>query len=145
MQETFEIYTDGSLKKGRGSWAYVIVQSGLVIKEASGRAKKTTCNRMEFQAAIEALQTLPPGSQVTLYTDSRNLIDTVTIWSIEWKQLGWIKKNSRSIPCLDLILILDALNESHQIEWRWVRAHSGVEFNERCDQLCIDARTAVAL
>jgi ribonuclease HI len=141
MQEAFEIYTDGSLKKGRGSWAYVIVQSGSVIKEASGRAKKTTCNRMEFQAAIEALQTLPPRSQVTLFTDSRNLIDTVTIWAVEWKQLGWIKKNSRPIPCLDLILILDGLNELHQIEWRWVQAHSGVEFNERCDQLCIDART----
>jgi len=140
-QEEFEIYTDGSLKNGRGAWAYVLVQNGAVLREASGKSKKTTCNRMEFQAAIEALKILPLGSKAKLFTDSRNLVDTVTIWMKEWKTYQWVKKNQRPIPSVDLIRELDVLNQLHEISWHWIRAHAGIEFNERCDQLCIAART----
>jgi Ribonuclease HI len=140
-QQSFEIYTDGSLKEGRGSWAYVILQNGEVVKEAFGKSRKTTCNRMEFQAAIEAFKVLPVKSKVQMFTDSRNLIDTVTIWMSEWKQYDWVKKNQRPIPAVDLVKQLDFWNSEHEISWKWVRAHAGNEWNERCDQLCIAART----
>ncbi|MDG0816415.1 ribonuclease H family protein [Bdellovibrio svalbardensis] len=137
----FEIYTDGSWKAGRGAWAYVQVKNGQITKEDSGPARKTNCTRMEFQAAIEALRSLPLGTKATLYSDSRILVDTMTLWLSDWKQNGWLKKTGQEIPSVDQIKILDSLNEQHSISWRWVRAHAGVVFNERCDQLCIQART----
>ncbi len=136
-----EIYTDGSLKHGRGAWAYVVVQDGQISREAFGPAKKTTCTRMEFQAAIEALRTLPPATTATVYSDSRILIDTMTLWLDGWKQNNWLKKSGQEIPGVDQIKILDLLNQQHSISWKWIKAHSGVVFNERCDQLCIKART----
>lgn len=135
-----QIYTDGSLKEGRGSWAYVIVQNNKVIKENFGAAKKTTCTRMEFQAAIEALRVLPAGSVGTVYSDSRILVDTMTLWLAEWKLNDWVKKTGQNIPSIDQIKTLDALNQRHLLSWQWIKAHSGVAFNERCDQLCIQAR-----
>lgn len=136
----YEVYTDGSYKEGRGAWAFVIVQKGVVIQEAASFAKKTSSNRMEFQAAIEALNFLPPQSQVRLYTDSRILIENVTVHSAVWKSLGWKKKNQQEIPNVDLFKDLDTLNAQHQISWHWVKAHSGKVYNERCDELCIQAR-----
>lgn len=136
----YEVYTDGSYKEGRGAWAFVVVQKGLVIHEAASFAKKTSSNRMEFQAAIEALTYLPPRSQVRLYTDSRILIENMTVHSAVWKSLGWKKKNQQEIPNVDLFKSLDDLNTQHQISWHWVKAHSGIGHNERCDELCIQAR-----
>jgi ribonuclease HI len=136
----FEVYTDGSYKEGRGAWAFVIVQKGVVIQEAASFVKKTSSNRMEFQAAIEALNYLPPQSQVRLYSDSRILIENVTKHSAVWKSLGWKKKNQQEIPNVDLFKNLDELSSQHQISWHWVKAHSGQVHNERCDELCIQAR-----
>jgi ribonuclease HI len=137
----YEVYTDGSFKNGYGSWAYVIVRKGKVLRESSGRARKTSSNPMEFQAAIEALKSLPEGAHITLYSDSRILIDTITLWSSEWKAQGWLKKNGGPIPFVEQIRVLDALTETHSISWKWVKAHAGNEYNERCDELCIRART----
>lgn len=136
----FEVYTDGSFKEGRGAWAYVIVKEGLVVQEAASFAKKTSSNRMEFQAAIEALQTLPANSQVKIFTDSRIMIENITVHVPVWKSLGWKKKNQQEIPNVDLFQSLDLLNSQHQISWHWVKAHSGISYNERCDELCIQAR-----
>ena len=136
----FEVYTDGSYKEGRGSWAYVIVQKGVVLQEAAACVRKTSSNRMEFQAAIEALSFLPPDSDVRLYTDSRIMIENVTVQTEIWKSLGWKKKNQQEIPHVDLFKILAGLNALHRIHWSWVKAHSGVAHNERCDQLCVQAR-----
>lgn len=136
----FDVYTDGSYKEGRGAWAFVIVQNGRVIQEAASFAKKTSSNRMEFQAAIEALRFLPPQSHVRLHTDSRILIENVTVHSPVWKSFGWKKKNQQEIPNVDLFKSLDDLNSQHQISWHWVKAHSGKTHNERCDELCIQAR-----
>lgn len=141
FKKPYEIYTDGSLKNGRGAWAYVIVQKGVVILENSGCTKKTTSNRMEFQAAIEALKVLPQNSLATLYSDSRVLITTTNLWMPEWKSHGWLKKDGRPIPSSDQVQALDALNEQHRISWKWIKAHSGIPFNERCDKLCNLARS----
>lgn len=137
----YEVYTDGSYKHGRGSWAFVILKDGKVLKESSGSTRRTTCTRMEFQAAIEALQVLPENAEAILYTDSRILVDTMTLWLQEWKDYGWVKKNDRPIPGADQIQILDQLIQDRKIQWKWIKAHSGIVHNERCDELCIAART----
>jgi ribonuclease HI len=138
----FEIYTDGSQKNGLGAWAYVVVKDNVVIHEASGRVKHTDSNRMEFRAAVEALKWLSTPSEVVLYSDSRTLIDTLTQWRHTFKAAGWVKPREREIYNLDHIKVLDSLCEKHAITWRWVRAHSGVAHNERCDSLCTQTRMA---
>ncbi len=140
FRKAYEVYTDGSCKDGCGSWAYVIVRSGKIHRECSGSMRNCNSNFMEFQAAIEALKSLPANSHITLYSDSRILVDAVTLRMSEWKSYGWLKKNGRSIPHLDQIKALDDLNESHQIDWKWVKAHAGNTYNERCDELCTITR-----
>ena len=97
---------------------------------------------MEFRAAVEALTWLPLSSQVTLYSDSRILVDTLNQWRHLWKAAGWLKKRERPIPNVDYIKVLDSLSDKHSVVWQWVRAHSGLKYNERCDELCIQVRTA---
>ncbi len=125
------IYTDGSHKGKWGAWAYVVVQGGHIIAEASGRERKTNSHRMEFQAAIEALSSLPQNSVATVYTDSKVL-------------LNCMNKTKRPKVNPDQIEVLDRLTTQHKISWKWVRGHSGNAFNERCDHLCINAREAEA-
>jgi ribonuclease HI len=123
-----EVYTDGSSKGGVGSWAYVISRNGKCIAENSGRVRRANSNSMEFQAAIEALRSVPEDSNVTVFSDSRILVDAM----------------SQGAPLRALQTQLDALsqlNGRHTIQWQWVKAHNGNKFNERCDELCIWART----
>lgn len=123
-----DIFTDGSHKGKWGSWAYVIVCKDKVIRESCGRKRNTNSHRMEFEAAIEALSFLKENSNVHLHSDSRVLIKAVT-------QTGL-----RPATNVDQINKLQELKSRHQITWKWVKAHSGVEHNERCDQLCREAR-----
>lgn len=141
----FVIYTDGSLKKGLGSWAFVIMKNSKLVKEAFGTARNQTCTQMEFQAAIEALKALPLGSVAKVYTDSRILVDTMNLWIADWKLNDWKKSNGRSIPGINQIQSLDELCSQHKVEWEWVRAHTGNELNERCDKLCIIARNSIGI
>ena len=130
---TLEIYTDGSFKNGRGSWAFVMLRNGVVMREASGTQRKTNSLRMEMQAVIEALRSLPESSaQATVYCDSRPVLDLF---------LRGVYVSS-SKPNYDLVSQLLILNQKHTINWRWVKAHSGKMFNERCDELCVQARSA---
>lgn len=138
-----KIYTDGSFKRGIGTWAFVVVQDDVVIHEAAGRETRTDSNRMEFRAAVEALQWLPTPSDVVLHSDSRVLIDNLTQWRHVWKAAGWTRERQRKIHYLDEIKVLDALSEIHNVTWKWVRAHSGIQHNERCDSLCIEMRSAI--
>lgn len=84
---------------------------------------------MEFQAAIEALKSLPSPSVATIRTDSRELIKVFT------------KPRKRPAANIDQIQLLDFLILKHKISWKWIKAHSGEPHNERCDSLCIAART----
>ncbi len=122
------IYTDGSHKGRWGSWAFVVVKNNKIIHEASGRDRRTSSLRMEFQAAIKALSYIKPGSKVQLYTDSKILIDCAV-------------QDERPLANADQAEILDQLIQRSHIQWNWVRAHSGNVYNERCDQLCIQARS----
>ncbi|MFV8259136.1 ribonuclease H family protein [Bdellovibrio bacteriovorus] len=136
----FEVYTDGSVKNGRGSWAYVIVRRDRVLREASGTHLRPTSNQMEFQAAIEALSSLPENSRIELYTDSRVLIETLQKVP-EWKVLGWVKSRGQPIPQVSQLKQLDQLLAVRDVQLKWVKAHSGIKHNERCDVLCIQARS----
>lgn len=124
-----EVFTDGSHKGRWGSWAYVVVCGNEVLNENSGRERKTNSHRMEFQAVIEALKKLPENSVATIRTDSRELIKTFT------------KPRKRPAANADQIQQLDSLLLRHKISWEWIKAHSGKPHNERCDSLCIAART----
>lgn len=126
-KNSIDIYTDGSSKDGIGSWAFIIVKNAVAISEKSGRVPKANSNSMEFQAAIEALSTLTEKTKLTLYSDSRVLIDTM-------KSGKGPKAHQTQIDQLNM------LNQKHQITWTWVKAHHGHHFNERCDSLCILAR-----
>lgn len=136
-----EIYTDGSEKMHKSSWAYVWVKEGQVVKEDSGLLKGRSATQMEFEAAIRALSALKEPTQAVLYSDSRVVVDTVSLWLPEWKQNGWRPRGKKSrIAYLDQIQELDKINQVHQIVWRWIPAHRGNMFNERCDALCRQAR-----
>ncbi len=130
------IYTDGAClgNPGPGGWAATLEYCG-VHKDFSGGELASTNNRMELQAAIEALRKLKETCKVQLYTDSEYLRDGITTWIHVWKARGWRKK----VKNKDLWLQLDEIAGKHEITWHWVRGHSGAEGNERCDMLSLEA------
>ena len=133
------IYTDGACtgNPGPGGWGVVIYFNDGSIHEMGNSSPQTTNNRMEMQAAISALQFLKETQQrdsVTLYTDSKYLIDCVTKWVHGWKKKSWTKSDGKPVLNQDLLLTLDQLN-SKQVKWQHVRGHSGNPGNERCDRI----------
>ncbi len=136
-----EVFTDGACQgnPGPGGWG-AIVRIGRRTKEISGAEARTTNNRMEMTAIIEALKELPPGSHVVLTTDSQYVQKGITQWIKNWKRNGWKNAAKEPVKNADLWKILDELNRKHVIEWRWVRGHAGHRENERCDEL---ARKAI--
>lgn len=149
-----EIYTDGGcLPNKRGAWAFIVLESGIVVQEQVGIENPTDSYRMEFTAALKALQYLDSissaaGSSATqsvdstvktsaiVFTDSRILIDAATVEIKQWKANSWRRKSGRPILYPDLILPLEQLLQNHSVEWRWVKAHGPNIMNSRCDQLC---------
>jgi ribonuclease HI len=113
-------------------------------KELSGAEPMTTNNRMELTAAIRALEALKkPGTTARVYTDSQYVIKGISEWVASWKQRGWKTADKKPVKNQDLWERLDALAEQHNLEWHWVRGHSGVEGNERVDQLANEAIDAM--
>lgn len=130
------IHTDGGCEPnpGPGGWAAVLEMGGQV-RELSGGSPATTNNRMEMQAAIEALRALPEPCQVELLTDSQYLRKGVCEWLKGWKARGWKTAEKLPVKNQDLWQQLDALVAGHTIHWRWLKGHAGHKLNERCDQL----------
>ena len=116
-----DIYTDGACTARIGGWAALILAPGQ-RRTMSGKAEDTTSNRMELSAAINSMESLPKGSEVTLHSDSEYLVKTMT--------LGW-RRNAN----LDLWQRLDALAEEHEIRWEWVKGHASIPGNEYVNQL----------
>jgi ribonuclease HI len=130
------IHTDGGCEPnpGPGGWAAVLEWDGH-IRELSGGALATTNNRMEMQAAIEALQTLAEPSRIEIFTDSQYLRQGICEWVKGWKQRGWRTAGRQPVKNQDLWCQLDRLVANHKINWRWLKGHAGHPLNERCDQL----------
>ena len=137
------IYTDGGAdpNPGVGGWA-AILRAGGKEKILTGNEPSTTNNRMELTAAIAALEALRRPSQVELHTDSEYLRRGITEWIDEWQKNDWRRKG-KPIPNADLWQSLASLVKIHQIEWHWVRGHSGNRLNERVDLLARNARLAI--
>jgi ribonuclease HI len=136
-----EIFTDGACSgnPGPGGWG-AILRSARREKAISGGERATTNNRMEMTAAIRALEALKLPSTVTLYTDSRYLMDGATLWMKRWKLNGWRTTDKKAVKNDDLWRALDAATLRHQVIWKWVAGHAGHPENERADAL---ARAAI--
>ena len=130
------IYTDGACRgnPGPGGWG-VWLQSGTHERELCGGERLTTNNRMEILAAIRGLQALNRSCQVKLYTDSEYLRKGITEWIASWKQRGWKTAAKKPVKNDDLWRELDELVNNHDIEWHWVKGHSGDPGNEKADEL----------
>jgi ribonuclease HI len=129
-------YTDGACRgnPGPGGWG-VLLRFGEIERELFGGEPETTNNRMELQAAIEALLALKEPCSVELITDSVYVRDGVTKWMDNWKRNGWRTAAKKPVKNQDLWQQLDAATAGHQIDWRWVKGHSGDPGNERADAL----------
>jgi len=134
---TITIHTDGACSgnPGPGGWGAILEWNGH-RKELHGGERDTTNNRMEMQAAIEALKALKkPGRSVILITDSVYLRDGITKWIHGWKKRNWKTADKKPVKNVDLWQELEALTQNHEIEWRWVKGHAGDPGNERADEL----------
>ena len=134
-----EIYTDGACKgnPGPGGWSAVIVYGG-AEKELSGGEAATTNNRMELIGAISGLGALKEPCEVTLYSDSKYLVDAVNLgWARSWKSRGWVKADKQPALNKDLWQKLLELLEIHKVTFVWVKGHAGHSYNERCDRLAV--------
>jgi ribonuclease HI len=130
------IYTDGACKgnPGPGGWGALMI-AGENRRELCGGEINTTNNRMELTAAIEALRALKRPTRVRLFTDSRYVMQGIETWIHGWKKNGWRTSDKKPVKNMDLWQTLDALASQQQIEWRWVKGHSGDPGNERADAL----------
>ena len=136
MTRNVEIYTDGACRgnPGPGGWG-VLLLAGSHRKTLHGGEEETTNNRMELTAAIEALNALNGRCQVLLHTDSRYVMDGIRDWMPNWKARGWKTASRKPVKNQDLWQALDAAVGRHDVEWRWVRGHTGNPGNEEADAL----------
>lgn len=128
------IYTDGSClgNPGAGGWAALLIYKGQEKMLSGGRADCTN-NIMELTAAIEALKALKQPCHVSLFTDSKYVMDGAVSWLAGWKQKNWQNSKKQPVKNQQLWQQLDELMQNHQIHWQWVKAHNGDERNERVD------------
>lgn len=131
-----EIFTDGACRgnPGPGGWGALLRFKGRE-KELHGGEAETTNNRMELMAAITALETLKRPCRVHLTTDSQYVMKGITEWMANWKKRGWKTAGRQPVKNVDLWQRLDKALAPHQVEWEWVRGHTGHPENERADEL----------
>ena len=134
------IFTDGACKgnPGPGGWG-AIMKYGDHVKELNGYSSKTTNNIMEITAVIEALKSLTRPCAIILTTDSNYVKNGITQWIHNWKKKGWKTANRKPVKNKECWLQLDIEVQRHQIEWKWVKGHSGHPENERADELANEA------
>lgn len=131
-----QLYTDGACRgnPGRGGYGAILVY-GKYEKELSGGERETTNNRMELMAAIVGLEALKEPCAVTLYSDSKYLVDAFDQgWVYGWREHGW-KRGRDELKNPDLWERLFELTKKHKVEFVWVKGHDGHAYNERCDRL----------
>lgn len=131
-----EVFTDGACRgnPGPGGWGAVLRYNGRE-KDIYGGEAQTTNNRMELMAAIKALESLRRPCRVVLTTDSQYLRKGITEWMPSWKRRGWRTADKKPVKNVELWQRLDELAQRHDVDWRWVRGHSGHAENERADVL----------
>lgn len=141
--KSVELYTDGACSgnPGPGGYGAVLIYKSYK-KEISGGYVLTTNNRMEIMAAIAGLEALGEKCAVTLYSDSRYLVDAIEKgWVVKWRKNGWMRNKKEKALNVDLWERLSRLLDVHNVKFIWVRGHADNPLNERCDEL---ARKAAA-
>ena len=130
------IFTDGACRgnPGPGGWG-ALIQFDTVQKEIFGGKNITTNNQMELSAAIEGLSTLNEPCNVELFTDSKYVMDGITLWIQNWKKNNWKTAAKKEVKNKDLWQKLDQLMTYHHVQWHWVKGHSGDPGNEKADRL----------
>ena len=134
--KAIEIYTDGACRgnPGAGGWGVYLLYKN-EKKEFYGGKLNTTNNQMELTAAIEGLKVLKEPCKVKLYTDSKYVMDGINGWIANWKKNNWKTASKKDVKNKDLWIELDAETCKHEIEWVWVKGHSGNIGNEKADVL----------
>lgn len=142
MNKTIEIYTDGSSlgNPGRGGWGAVVVEKEKIIEELGGCDKDTTNNRMELEAAIEAIKYINKKykeSIVTIHADSSYVLGGVTNWIFGWEKNGWRTANKKPVMNQDLWKELIGVVRASKanITWQKVKGHSGHIYNDKADEI----------
>lgn len=141
------IYTDGGClgNPGRGGYGAILVYGGH-RRELSGGYQQTTNNRMEMMACIVALEALKRACAVTVYSDSKYLVDGVSKgWAVKWQRNNWKRSGGVLAENVDLWARLLALLAKHQVAFLWVKGHAGHQENERCDQMATAAANGSGL
>ena len=135
------IYTDGACSGNPGPGGYgVVLISGIHRKELSAGFRLTTNNRMEMMGAIAGLEALNFKCAVTLYSDSKYVVDAVTKgWAQRWRANGWKRNKKDKAINPDLWGRLLDLCDRHEVTFKWVKGHAGIAENERCDELAVAA------
>ena len=130
------IYTDGACRgnPGPGGWG-ALIRLDAIEKEIFGGQVDTTNNQMELTAAIEGLAALKERCSVELYTDSKYVMDGITQWIQNWKKNNWRTATKKDVKNKELWQKLDQLISQHQVQWHWVKGHSGDTGNETADLL----------
>jgi ribonuclease HI len=140
-QPNVTIYTDGACSGNPGPGGYgAVLLFGDRRLELSQGFRNTTNNRMELLGVISALERLTKPCNVTLYSDSQYVVDSVTKrWVYSWKRNNWRRADKKPAQNIDLWQRLLPLLEKHRVEFKWVRGHNNNVENERCDQLAVAA------
>lgn len=138
--EKVVIYTDGACSgnPGPGGWGSILMYNGH-RRELSGGEAETTNNRMEMMAVIQALETLKRSCKAIIHTDSVYVMKGMTEWIGDWKKRDWKTAAKKPVKNVDLWQRLEKAVNSHEVEWKWVKGHSGVPENERADELATQA------
>ncbi len=136
MSKVVEAYTDGACRgnPGPGGWGVLLRFNGNEKRLFGGEAQ-TTNNRMELMAVIQALESLNKQCKVKLTSDSQYVLKGITEWMDNWKKRGWKTSAKKPVKNVDLWQRLDKSREEHEIEWVWVKGHSGHAENEIADEL----------
>ena len=136
MSHSISIFTDGACRgnPGPGGWGVLILLEGEEITLYGGE-NSTTNNQMEMMAAIKALEYFREKKSIELVTDSNYLKDGIEKWIHGWKKNGWKTSAKKPVKNQELWMKIDALNHFHEVQWKWVKGHSGHRENEIADLL----------
>ena len=136
MMQPVEMYTDGACRgnPGPGGWGVLLRYAG-VEKTLHGGEAMSTNNRMELTAVIRGLEALTKPCKVHITTDSKYVLKGVTEWMANWKMRNWRTASKKPVLNVELWKELDELVVKHELEWSWVKGHSGHVENEIADQL----------
>ena len=136
IKETVQLFTDGACNgnPGVGGWG-VLIKSSNYINELKGYEQLTTNNRMELIAVIEGIKSIEKNANIEITTDSKYVKNGINLWINNWKKNDWKTSSKKPVKNKELWLDLDKLVQNYNIEWKWVKGHSGHPGNERADQL----------